>query len=126
MDKGLHAILNRINILSAVLYLSGIICFGFLVSEQFCDRTYFSDNALLPGLVNREFTLGSNAEKLLTSLTLETKGYHGKIPYPWILAQFRQMGLEVYTHNFTLNYPFGKKSVSIMFLGVMSRRLKFS
>lgn len=31
------------------------------------------------------------------------------MPYSWILAKFNQLHLEVYTHNFTLNYPFKKQ-----------------
>lgn len=99
-------------IVSLVTYLSGIAVFGLLVSEQYCDRTYFSDNALLPVLVNREFTLGTHADQLYHSLESETKAHHGKIPYTWIMGQFRQIGLEVYVHNFTLHYPFGQKSAS--------------
>lgn len=30
------------------------------------------------------------------------------MPFPWLEAQFRQLGLEVYTHNFSLNYPLGQ------------------
>lgn len=29
------------------------------------------------------------------------------MPYPWLLAKMRQIGLETHTQNFTLNYPFG-------------------
>ena len=31
-------------------------------------------------------------------------------PFPWIEARLKQLGLEVYRHNFTLNYPLGKKN----------------
>ncbi|GLV39733.1 Glycosylphosphatidylinositol anchor attachment 1 [Carabus blaptoides fortunei] len=34
--------------------------------------------------------------------------YKDSIPYPWLLAKFRQIGLDTYSHNFTLNYPLGK------------------
>ncbi|GJQ66683.1 hypothetical protein Trydic_g4644 [Trypoxylus dichotomus] len=30
------------------------------------------------------------------------------MPYSWLLAKFKQIGLDTYTHNFTLNYPLGK------------------
>ncbi|KAI1301930.1 Glycosylphosphatidylinositol anchor attachment 1 protein [Halotydeus destructor] len=96
--------------LACGLFLSGLVTFGLLVSEQYCDKTYFSDNALLPGLVHREFTLGALSDQLHESLVKETSNYHGQIPYPWLTAQFRQLGLEVYTQNFTLNYPFGSKT----------------
>lgn len=108
-------ITNHASLISLVSFVAGIAVFGALISERYCDRTYFSDNALLPGLVNREFTLGSHAETLHEKLVTESKPYFGKIPYPWLLAQFRQIGLEVYTHNFTLHYPFGNKSASSEF-----------
>ena len=110
MEGLLKPVIGRIHLFSFVLYVGGIIGFGFLISEQFCDKTYFSDNALLPGLVNREFTLGPDADRLLNNIKEESAKYAGKMPYPFLMGQFRQMGLEVYTHNFTLNYPFGKKS----------------
>ena len=100
------------NLLSVVAFTTGVLSFAFFISEQHCDRTYFSDNALLPGLVNREFTTGDLAEQLHESLVRESKTYLNKMPYSWLTAQFRQMGLEVYTHNFSLTYPFGQKSVS--------------
>lgn len=103
------------NKLSVVSFVAGIASFALLISDQHSDRTYFSDNALLPGLVNREFTLGAHADQLHETLVNEARPYLGKMPYPWITAQFRQMGLEVYTHNFTLSYPFGQKSVCVLF-----------
>jgi len=100
------------NLISVVAFTAGVLSFGYFISEQHCDRTYFSDNALLPGLVNREFTNGALAEQLHDALLRESKSHLGKMPYSWLTAQFRQMGLEVYTHNFSLTYPFGRKSVS--------------
>lgn len=31
------------------------------------------------------------------------------MPVPWLVAKMSQLHLEVYTHNFTLNYPLGGK-----------------
>jgi len=98
--------------LSLLSYLSGLVVSVLLLSSS--DRTYFSDNALLPGLVQREFTLSSLANETLQSLNKVSEDYmENQIPYEWIISQFRQIGLEVYTHNFTLNYPFGSKPVLI-------------
>ena len=39
----------------------------------------------------------------------EAAKYHNSVPFPWIEAKLRQFGLEVYNHNFTLNFPLGDK-----------------
>ncbi|CAG2112315.1 unnamed protein product, partial [Medioppia subpectinata] len=69
-----------------------------------------SDNALLPGLVQREFTLKEMADQTLASLDkLADSLPEHTVPYEWLSDQFRQIGLEVYSHNFTFNYPFASK-----------------
>ena len=99
--------------LSIVSYLSGLVVSVFLLTQS--DRTYFSDNALLPGLVQREFTLSELADKTLDDLNKVSEQLsESQIPYEWLSSQFRQLGLEVYSHNFTLNYPFGSKPVLIL------------
>ena len=99
------------NRLSVLLYLSGIVTFAIFISEQWSEKTYFSDNALLPGLVNREFTLSSQAESMLKVLSDETQKSSGKIPFQRIEYEFQRIGLEVYHQNFTLNYPLHNKPV---------------
>lgn len=99
------------NRLSILLYLTGILTFAVFVSEQWCEKTYFSDNALLPGLVNREFTLTSQSESLLKTLREATKRSAGTIPFEKIEQEFQRIGLEVYYQNFTLNYPLHSKPV---------------
>lgn len=47
------------------------------------------------------------ALKLHDDLEREREKHKNTIPTAWILAKFRQIGLEAYTHNFTLNYPLG-------------------
>ena len=96
--------------LSVGCHLSGLVVCGLLLSQ--CDRTYFSDNALLPGLVQREFTLSEFTDQSLEALNKVADSLpENTIPYEWLSNQFRQIGLEVYSHNFTLKYPFGSKSV---------------
>ena len=96
--------------LSLLSYLSGLAVSLFLLTQS--DRTYFSDNALLPGLVQREFTLSEFTDQTLEALNNVSEQLpEDKIPYEWLTSQFRQLGLEVYSHNFTLNYPFGSKTV---------------
>nr|CAD7460574.1 unnamed protein product [Timema tahoe] len=69
--------------------------------------TYFSENALLPGLVKGDFDEDMTAKNYQLELLEESSRYPNSMPYPWLLAKFRQLSLDVYTHNFTLNYPLG-------------------
>lgn len=47
------------------------------------------------------------ARTLHTELEHERISHKSGIPYPWMQAKMKQIGLETYVHNFTLNYPFG-------------------
>lgn len=98
--------------LSVILYVTGICWFLCLAYAPLNTSTYFSENALLPGLVKSEFKDDSTAKQYYNELEDEMKKYDDSIPYPWLLAKFQQIGLDTYTHNFTLNYPLGKLNVS--------------
>ncbi|XP_064466866.1 glycosylphosphatidylinositol anchor attachment 1 protein-like [Ornithodoros turicata] len=93
-----------------VSYLAGLVFFGVLAWDECNNKTYFSENALLPGLVHRNFHLGAVADHLLESLKEEAKD-HMSLPMAWLQGQFFQLGLDVYTHNFSLHYPLGSKPV---------------
>ncbi|XP_024943463.1 glycosylphosphatidylinositol anchor attachment 1 protein isoform X2 [Cephus cinctus] len=88
------------------MYIGGIIWTMLLALPVFNDSTYFSENALLPGLVMKECSLEASAKQFHNELIEEMKRYPDKMPYPWLLAKFNQLYLDVYMHNFTLNYPF--------------------
>ncbi|XP_043218487.1 glycosylphosphatidylinositol anchor attachment 1 protein-like [Amphibalanus amphitrite] len=96
---------------SPLLYIAGIIWFLALAYHPYNAGTYFSENALLPGLVTNEFSDGSELARLLKALEAEAADHPDTVPHPWIRAQFRQLGLQVYPHNFTLRYPLGNGSV---------------
>jgi glycosylphosphatidylinositol transamidase len=53
----------------------------------------------------------------LEDLRFESKKYDNSLPYPWLEARFRQLGLEVYTHNFTLKFPLGPEEKKSNFTG---------
>ncbi|KAG8181461.1 hypothetical protein JTE90_017523 [Oedothorax gibbosus] len=90
-------------------FISGIVWLALLASDVFNNKTYFSENALLPGLVVREFNPRSSLNRLLDSLKEESSAHPAGMPSAWIQGQFRQLGLDVYQNNFTVNYPFGSK-----------------
>lgn len=93
----------------ALFYLAGAVWFCCLGHSQFNHATYLSENALSPGLVYSEIKVESAriAQNYLDELNREREVYRSGIPYNWIMAKMQQIGLEVYTHNFTLHYPLG-------------------
>ncbi|KAK5648233.1 hypothetical protein RI129_003125 [Pyrocoelia pectoralis] len=97
--------------ISVLMYVGGVMWFFLLAYSPLNAGTYFSENALLPGLVKSEFRDESSARQYFDELQDEMKLYENSIPYPWILAKFQQIGLDTYTHNFTLNYPLGKANI---------------
>lgn len=44
---------------------------------------------------------------MLDDLNAERETHKDTMPYAFLSAKMKQIGLDVYTHNFTLNYPFG-------------------
>ncbi|KAK1132162.1 hypothetical protein K0M31_016288 [Melipona bicolor] len=88
------------------LYISGIVWILLLALPIFNDNTYFSENALLPGLVTKESNLEQTTKQYYTHLINEMKRYPDVMPYAWLAAKLNQLHLDVFTHNFTLIYPF--------------------
>lgn len=109
------ALLKYYTKLCVLLYVGGIGWFCSLAYTPMNAGTYFSENALLPGLVKSEFREDSIARTYHSELLDEMKKYEDAIPYPWLLAKMKQIGLDTYTHNFTLNYPLGKPQVSLLY-----------
>ena len=65
--------------------------------------------------MNGEFDKETLAKNYESELLDEAARYPDGVPYSWLLAKFRQINLDVYTHNFTLNYPLGLGTVSLIF-----------
>lgn len=105
------ALLQFYTKICVLLYIGGVIWFCALAYPPLNQETYFSENALLPGLVQTEFNEDKFAKLYHTELMDEMEKYKDSVPYPWLRAKFRQLGLDVYMHNFTLNYPLGKEKV---------------
>ncbi|KAL0861754.1 hypothetical protein ABMA27_009230 [Loxostege sticticalis] len=95
-------------------YIGALVWFVMLGNREFNNETYFSENALLPGLVTNEFNAEQAAKQFYNELNqeLDDKYYDtDDMPVPWLVAKMSQLHLEVYTHNFTLNYPMGQGQV---------------
>lgn len=95
-------------------YVGALVWFVMLGNKEFNNETYFSENALLPGLVTNEFNGENSAKQFYNEFLLEMEDKYedlGDMPVPWLVGKMSQLHLEVYTHNFTLNYPMGQGQV---------------
>ncbi|KAJ8710903.1 hypothetical protein PYW08_009418 [Mythimna loreyi] len=95
-------------------YVGALVWFVMLGNKEFNNETYFSENALLPGLVTNEFNGENAAKQFYSELLLEMEDKYEDLddmPVPWLVGKMSQLHLEVYTHNFTLNYPMGQGQV---------------
>lgn len=77
-------------------------------------ETYFSENALLPGLVKGQLNdnTGSTFRDLYRELKAEAQFYETETPHSYLISKLKNLRLETYSHNFTLNYPLKKNVVS--------------
>lgn len=126
--KYVKHLINYNRLICFSLFILGIAWFCCLALRDFNNKTYFSENALLPGMYQLNMNCANLlildlltglvyseiktdtanlAKSLLDELNREKETYTSKIPYPWVSAKMQQIGLETYTHNFTLNYPLG-------------------
>ncbi|KAI5712072.1 hypothetical protein M8J75_005513 [Diaphorina citri] len=103
-----HSLLRYSNKTSFFLYTVALVWFALLAHEEINIGTYFSENALLPGLVKGDYSEDEIAKSFLSELTNEVESSNGQMPIPYLMARFHQLGLEAYIHNFTLHYPLGK------------------
>lgn len=93
------------------IYVAGISTFLLIIADPFTMTTYFSDNSLLPGLVNREFSLATEAEYYLKNLEKFSgsakDGQFSLATSPAIVRfiknELDNFGLEVYEQNFSYN-----------------------
>lgn len=92
----------------------------------FSTDTYYSENALLPGLVKKESNLLPAAKQFYNELITERERFPNSMPYAWILAKFHQLHLDVFTHNFTLNYPFRNEKVKKLIKYKVYKYLNFT
>ncbi|XP_049879902.1 glycosylphosphatidylinositol anchor attachment 1 protein [Pectinophora gossypiella] len=95
-------------------YIGALIWFVMLGHREFNNETYFSENALLPGLVTNEFNGEQAAKQFYNEFLQELEDKYNdmdEMPIPWLVGKMSQLHLEVYTHNFTLNYPLGQGQV---------------
>lgn len=95
-------------LISTICYIAGIGGFIFLIDN--CDKTYISDNALTPGLVNREFA--AKPDSFIKPLREASEAQNHSIPHSWLVNSFTRFGLEVYTQHFSARTLLGDKEES--------------
>ncbi|KAK6633177.1 hypothetical protein RUM43_012921 [Polyplax serrata] len=78
---------------------------ALLTNPNTGDGTYFSENALLPGLVQGGFDEDISAKKLVLELQEVMQSHPNQITFEWLMAKFNEINLDAYVHNFTLTYP---------------------
>uniref|UniRef100_A0A914XH57 Glycosylphosphatidylinositol anchor attachment 1 protein n=1 Tax=Plectus sambesii TaxID=2011161 RepID=A0A914XH57_9BILA len=106
--KWLNGLRRKANALCALLYVAGLIYLACIVWPSFNDRTYFSENALLPGLVDDEFVHRERTNTFAKQLREVVQTRYGKeygMPHDWLLEQLESIGLEAYAQNFTAFLP---------------------
>ena len=91
--------------LSWLCYILGLALLLLLPHPLYNNKTYFSENALLPGLVTSHYDQDRAAQAYHSALQEENQKYPGHAPFPWLEAQFRQLGLEVHHQPFSVAYP---------------------
>ncbi|XP_061197375.1 glycosylphosphatidylinositol anchor attachment 1 protein-like [Saccostrea echinata] len=93
------------NILCVLCYVAGVAGFLALAYQPFNGATYFSENALLPGLVTNEFYAEMNLNAIAAELKEEFNKDKRKVPREWIYNHFREIGLDTYIQNYSIKYP---------------------
>ncbi|XKL67971.1 hypothetical protein PGB90_003462 [Kerria lacca] len=76
-----------------------------LAHDNFSASTYFSENALLPGLVQGEYSDESEVNTLLEEIVEKANRHPASIPDEWLRNKFHQLYIEAYIQNFTINSP---------------------
>lgn len=92
-------------LLSLLSYLAGLAYLGLLVHQP--DKTYFSDNALLPGLATREFAHSALTRHYLAALENATRE-GDQVPLALLRSLFAQTGLVAHEQAFRAEYPLGR------------------
>jgi len=99
------------NLLCFICFVIGVTWFILLAYSDLNAHTYFSENALLPGLVESEFRYGQQTADYYQVLKDEVKKIkssdelRNRLPVSWIMDKFVEIGLDSYSQNYTFRYP---------------------
>lgn len=104
--KLLDVLVTHCSKLCILGYIVGIIWLCALSDRAFNGRVYFSENALLPGLVEAEFKNHRLASELFGKLSTLPEGEMSKAASQMITNAMDNIGLHTYHQNFTVHMPF--------------------
>ncbi|XP_060080129.1 glycosylphosphatidylinositol anchor attachment 1 protein-like [Ylistrum balloti] len=88
-------------------YVAGVAWFLALAYPPMNAKNYFSENALLPGLVENEFYSSADIKTYIEEYRAELKKDARKVPREWVYEKLRSIGLDTYIHNYSIRYPLG-------------------
>lgn len=104
-QKIVAAVTKYNNILCAACYVVGVIWFLALAYPPLNAKTYFSENALLPGVVESGFYFEDSPDSYIAEIKNELKKDKRNVPRDWLFQKFQELGLDTYLQNYTVNYP---------------------
>ncbi|CAE1241658.1 GAA1 [Acanthosepion pharaonis] len=93
------------NRLCALFYISGLLWFLGLAYVYLNAGTYFSENALLPGLVEGEFYTEADVKLYKNEMKQEMEKDKRLLSREWLFSKFEELGLEVHVQNYSVKYP---------------------
>lgn len=106
-QKIVAVIANYNNKLCFVCYVAGVAWFLALAYPPMNAKNYFSENALLPGLVENEFYSSADIKAYIDEYKAQLKKDVRKVPREWVYDQLRSLGLDTYIQNYSIRYPLG-------------------
>ncbi|XP_065174830.1 glycosylphosphatidylinositol anchor attachment 1 protein-like isoform X2 [Sycon ciliatum] len=110
--RGLQRIYRPLGVLCYLASLAGL-C--LLSHNQFNGKTYFSENALQPGVAASTVSQGDMAryESLVRDLTRAASQTNGAIPVEFLDQALSSLGLESHQQNFSVSHPFSASTSEV-------------
>jgi glycosylphosphatidylinositol transamidase len=96
-------LIRRRKPLGILLYLCGLVYLGMLPRDEFNRRSFVDENALMVGLVRREFRDSQSISDFAEELADFRDDQEGLMV--WLEASFSRIGLEVYSQNYSAVLP---------------------
>lgn len=85
-------------------YIGGLIWLLSLAYPSMNNKTYFSENALLSGMVDTNYNSHHTAKALKGEVENPSENYREDFP-AWLMDKMTSIGLEAYKQNFTIKFP---------------------
>lgn len=103
--KVVDVLVTHCSKLCTLSYVAGIVWLCVLSDRSMNGRTYFSENALLPGLVEAEFGKHKLASELFRKFSMVAEGDLSFNASQLITDTMESIGLHTYHQNFSVHLP---------------------